>query len=104
MTSSTAHERAVKEALSYIDAILRVCYYDCSDSSEAAHVHLNRFNALVNDEITIKAFIEKHMLGVYALAWKTLANGIDYLSDEEKQTGPVCDLPVPYETFKHLLS
>ncbi len=97
-------KRAIKEALSYIDNMLRVCYQDCSDSGEEADRHLARFDAIVEDQITMDAFIEQHLLKDYAAAWKTFAeNELSDLEGDDLQNPGVCELPLPYDTFKHLL-
>ena len=106
MTPTTL-KRAKTEALAYIDSILRVCYHDCSDSAEEADRHVARFDGIVDDSITMEDFIRDHLLAEYAAAWKEFVSNPDlsHLDEEQKRSSPpVCELPVPYETFAHLIT
>lgn len=98
-------KRALKEIPSYLEAQLRYCYTDCSDGMNDAERRESRFSAIVDDKVTIDAFIEQHCLDLYVKAWQeTIAEWVPDDSDEDKQNPSVCALPVPYERFKHLLS
>jgi hypothetical protein len=96
--------KATMEALSYISDIFRVCYQDCSDSMEECKSYEDRFNALVDDKISIEDYIEKFLLEKYVEAWKSFTEEelYDY-SQEDKENPTVRDLPIPYKKFKHLL-
>lgn len=103
-------KRAKIEALAYIKNLLRVCYHDCSDSGDEAERHQARFDAIVEDSISMEAFIEQHLLADYAGLWKAFVDDLvrteDWwatATDDDKQNPLVCDLPIPYERFKHLL-
>lgn len=93
---------AKKEALSYIEPTIRYCFTDCCDSMHESERYCDRFNAVTNDKIDIKDFIEKNLLNEYAKAWLELK--LDYdLCDTDAMHPSVCKLPIPYEKFKHLL-
>lgn len=99
-------KRAKTEALAYIENMFRVCYHDCSDSGDDADRHLARFDGIVDDAITMEGFIRGHLLAEYAAQWKAFVEEDSYLqeqTDEDKQNPGVCELPIPYDTFKHLL-
>ncbi len=96
-------KRAKTEALSYIENQLRVCYQDCSDSGEEADRHLARFDGIVDDTITMDAFIEEYLLKEYTQQWASFIED-QGIGEDERQDPGVCELPVPYDTFKHLLS
>lgn len=102
--SAAVIKHALKEIPSYLEAQLRYCYTDCSDGMHDAEEQENRFNAIVDDKITIDAFIEQHCLDLYAKAWQETVDQWVYSDDEDdKQNPSVCALPIPYERFKHLL-
>lgn len=93
---------AKKEALSYIEPKLRFCFTDCRDSMDDFKRYLSRFEALTDDKVKIKDFIEENLLKEYADAWVRVRKECD-LSEEDGIFPSVCDLPIPYEKFKHLL-
>lgn len=99
------NKKASAEVLYYInDRIFRVCYSDCSDSMEECRTYEDRFNALVDDKISIEDYIEKFLLKEYSEAWgKFIEENLSDYSQEEKENPTVCDLPISYERFKHLL-
>lgn len=105
--SSTILKRAKVEAIAYIENQLRVCYQDCSDSGEEADRHEARLSAIVEDRLTMDAFIEEYLLPEYAAMWKAfiqelLIEGWD-MTEDDKENPSVLELPVSYDRFKHLL-
>ena len=99
--------KASKEALAYIDPILRLCYFDCSDSANDAEKHEDRFNALVDDRLDIESYLKKFHLDEYVAVYQK------FYDENLKQEGwidklclesPACgDAPIQLSEIKHLL-
>ena len=100
--------KATKEALAYAENILRVCYHDCSDSGDEAANHQSRFNALVDDQITIGAYLEQFCLPELAAIYKAFYDNdlkdtgyIDSVTDLAQPA--VIDLPFSFSVLRPLL-
>lgn len=96
-------KRAKAEALFYIEGIFRVCYQDCSDSGEQCDRHENRFNGIVDDTISLPAFIEQYCMAGYVAGFKDLWERELKDSGYEADNPGCMELPIPYDQFKHLL-
>jgi len=81
----TTKAKALKEARAYIPNILRVSLNDCSDSGEEADKHQARFNGIVDDEISIGAFIAENLLD----EWREQA--LKAIKEDEEYSGPLGD-------------
>jgi hypothetical protein len=90
--------KAKKTALDYLEPRFRVCIFDSSDSYEDANALENRFNAFVDDTITIDKFIQKNLLKEYIKELQKFVD--DNAVEEESLFYGVCEFPVPYEKIK----
>lgn len=95
-------KRAKEEVSGYLENKLRYCYTDCSDSMHEARSYEDRFDAVVGDNVSIVTFITEHCLPDYVAAWKVACADVGAEGEDAKWPG-VCGLPIPYDTFKHLL-
>ncbi len=101
---NTPDPKALKEARSYIPDILRVCINDCSDSGETADQHENRFNALVDDKISIGQFIHDHLLDEWVKQATKAIKEADYTGALDKDwSWPVCEPCAPLDDVTLLL-
>lgn len=100
--SAATIKRAKTEALAYIGGIFSFCYHDCSDSMHECDRREARFNGIVDDTITLVAFIEAYCMDEYVAGWKQLWE--NELREGRNDVEPgACDLPIPYERFKDRL-
>ena len=99
--------KALKTAKEYLFPRLLECLYDCSDSSHEAESLENRFNAYVDDSITIEKFIQENLRKEYIQALKdALAENGESVDNEEgleSIKSPCCDLPISYEDIQNEL-
>lgn len=101
---TTPDPKAVKEAKSYIPNILRVAIDDCSDSSEDADRHEARFNALVDDRISIGQFIIDHLRDEWVDQARAAIKGCEYCEPLDKEwSWPVTDPCSPLNDVSWLL-
>lgn len=96
--------KALKTAKEYLFPRLMECLYDCSDSAHEAQSLEDRFNAYVDDSVSIEDFIRKNLRTDYIEAVKdALAENGESFDDEDginSLTNPACSLPISYEEIK----
>lgn len=87
--------KALIEALRYIEASFRVCFNDCSDSQRQMESAMDRFNGLVDDQISLGAFVRAYLLPDYVRGLYDFAqeNDIDLATLADP---PVSDLLIPF--------
>lgn len=74
-------KKAKKEALEYFENSLRVSYNDCSDSMHDMDEAQARFDAFVDDSISVLDFLEKNCLGDCAKIYQAFYD--KHLKDSE---------------------
>jgi hypothetical protein len=62
----------------------------------------NRFDALVDDKISINDFLRKYLLAEYVAALKAYTKD-DNVDQETLEAPSVCAFPIPYSEIAHLM-
>jgi hypothetical protein len=90
--------KAKKEANLWLTPYIRYCLTDCCDSMNESEIHESRFNALVDDTVSINKFVEEFLYKEYV---KTVADIYHENSlDIEDLESPVTELPISYSEIK----
>lgn len=95
------NKKATKEIKSYIENILRVCYQDCCDSGHVAESQEDRFNALVDDKISIGKYIEQFCLDLFVAEYQAFYNSelkdSPWIENKNDLANPsVLELPIDF--------
>lgn len=100
------HQKALATAKEWIPDALRYAISDCSDSMHEAEKLENRFNALVDDSITIEEFVKKHLYTEYLEGCKNMffESGYDHSNWRSDFGDTPTELPIPFYKIEHDLA
>lgn len=93
--------KAKQTAKDWLFPALMFAVYDCSDSMEQAEKLENRFNAFVEDSISIEKFVKENLYNEYIKAMvATLREGGKLDEWKEELESTPFNLPIPFEEIQ----